>query len=60
MVGQSGLVVSVLQILLSTAITLITTVSMSAICTNGKIGTGGTYYMISRSLGPEVRAGESS
>ena len=59
MVGQSGLVVSIFQILLSTAITIITTVSMSAICTNGKIASGGTYFMISRSLGPEVSTTEN-
>ena len=37
-------VVGVLQIVLSTAISLVTTLSMSAICTNGKIGTGKNFF----------------
>lgn len=47
---------AVFQIALSSTITIVTALSMSAICTNGKIGTGGTYYMISRSLGVEAGA----
>jgi solute carrier family 12 sodium/potassium/chloride transporter 2 len=49
-------VISILQILIGTAILSITVLSMTAICTNGEVGSGGFYYMISRSLGPETGA----
>ena len=52
MVGQSGILLSIIIILLCSSVTFITTLSMSAIATNGKIEGGGLYYMISRSLGP--------
>lgn len=52
-VGQAGLVWGLILILMTTTVTSITALSMSAISTNGIIKGGGTYYMISRSLGPE-------
>ena len=52
-VGQAGLVEGLAIITLSNVVTLITSISMSAVCTNGQIKAGGIYYMISRSLGPE-------
>ncbi|XP_023217503.1 solute carrier family 12 member 2-like [Centruroides sculpturatus] len=52
-VGQAGIGLGCLVILLASGVTILTTLSMSAICTNGEVKGGGTYYMISRSLGPE-------
>ncbi|GFY60837.1 solute carrier family 12 member 2 [Trichonephila inaurata madagascariensis] len=52
-VGQAGIGLACVVILLATLVTILTTLSMSAICTNGEVKGGGTYYMISRSLGPE-------
>ncbi|XP_076812360.1 solute carrier family 12 member 2-like [Clavelina lepadiformis] len=52
-VGQAGVGFTLLIILLSSVVTVITTLSMSAICTNGQVRGGGAYYLISRSLGPE-------
>ncbi|OWF48421.1 solute carrier family 12 member 2-like isoform X2 [Mizuhopecten yessoensis] len=52
-VGQSGVGFATLIILLSAVVTTLTSLSMSAICTNGEVKGGGAYFMISRSLGPE-------
>ena len=54
MVGNAGVVQSIIIIVLSGAVTLLTTLSMSAICTNGQILGGGAYYIISRTLGPSI------
>ncbi|XP_039291807.1 bumetanide-sensitive sodium-(potassium)-chloride cotransporter-like isoform X3 [Nilaparvata lugens] len=55
-IGQSGVYDGCVIILASSVVTLITALSMSAISTNGVIKGGGTYFMISRSLGPEFGA----
>ncbi|XP_038640287.1 solute carrier family 12 member 1 isoform X1 [Scyliorhinus canicula] len=52
-VGQAGIGLGVIVICLSTVVTVLTGISMSAICTNGVVRGGGAYYLISRSLGPE-------
>uniref|UniRef100_A0A8C8SMQ9 Solute carrier family 12 member 1 n=1 Tax=Pelusios castaneus TaxID=367368 RepID=A0A8C8SMQ9_9SAUR len=52
-VGQAGIGLGVVIILLATAVTSITGLSTSAIATNGFVRGGGAYYLISRSLGPE-------
>ena len=53
-VGQVGLLKTLLIVLLANCITLLTALSLSAIATNSHVGVGGAYYMISRSLGLEV------
>ncbi|XP_061100286.1 solute carrier family 12 member 1-like isoform X2 [Conger conger] len=51
--GQAGTGLGIVVILLSVVVTIVTGLSMSAICTNGVVRGGGAYYLISRSLGPE-------
>nr|XP_056719000.1 solute carrier family 12 member 3-like [Euleptes europaea] len=52
--AQAGIGLTWLIILMSTVVTTITGLSISAISTNGKVKAGGTYFIISRSLGPEL------
>lgn len=54
LVGHLGLARALLVVVAANLITLITTLSFSSIATNIKVGTGGAYYIVSRSLGPEI------
>merc|ERR1719461_2226504 len=53
-VGEAGVLGAMLIILISAIVTGLTTLSMSAIATNGEVMAGGAYYLISRALGPAI------
>uniref|UniRef100_A0A8C1T6F5 Solute carrier family 12 member 5a n=1 Tax=Cyprinus carpio TaxID=7962 RepID=A0A8C1T6F5_CYPCA len=53
MVGIGGVIEAFIIVLMCCSTTMLTAISMSAIATNGVVPAGGSYYMISRSLGPE-------
>ncbi|MDA0346184.1 MAG: Na-K-Cl cotransporter [Verrucomicrobia bacterium] len=53
-VGQAGVYNTLIILVLANSITLLTSLSLSAIATNTKVGGGGAYFLISRSLGLEV------
>ena len=53
-VGNVGIAQTLLIVTLATSITFLTGLSISAMATNMKVGTGGAYYIISRSLGIEA------
>nr|XP_032800807.1 solute carrier family 12 member 1-like isoform X2 [Petromyzon marinus] len=51
--GSHGGGLTIALVMLSVVVTTTTGLSLSAICTNGRVRGGGAYYLISRSLGPE-------
>lgn len=53
-VGNVGLIGTLLIVTLSTSITFLTSLSIASISTNTQVKAGGAYYMISRSLGVEI------
>ncbi|XP_057710563.1 solute carrier family 12 member 6-like isoform X2 [Corythoichthys intestinalis] len=52
-VGTAGILQGLCIVFICCCCTLLTAISMSAIATNGVVPAGGSYFMISRSLGPE-------
>uniref|UniRef100_A0A5S6QV31 Solute carrier family 12 member 6 n=1 Tax=Trichuris muris TaxID=70415 RepID=A0A5S6QV31_TRIMR len=54
MVGTAGLLEAFVITLICCLVTFTTSISLSAIATNGMVPAGGPYYMISRNLGPEL------
>ncbi len=54
--GNVGLARTLIIVSLATSITFLTGLSLSALATNMKVGGGGAYYIISRSLGLEPGA----
>ncbi len=55
-VGNLGLGGAILVVVIANAVTLATALSVAAVATNMRVGAGGAYYIISRSLGVEVGA----
>ncbi|XP_049382693.1 cation-chloride cotransporter 1 isoform X1 [Solanum stenotomum] len=53
-VGMAGIGESLLLVAFCGSCTFLTTISLSAIATNGAMKGGGPYYLIGRALGPEV------
>lgn len=53
-VGNVGLIGTLIIVTLATSITFVTALSISAIATDQRVRIGGAYYMISRSLGIET------
>lgn len=53
-VGHAGLLGALIIVCFSNAITAVTALSMSALATNMRVGVGGAYFIISRSLGLEL------
>lgn len=56
-VGKAGILQGFALVFVCCTCTFITSLSLSAVATNGKILGGGSYYIISRSLGPAIGAG---
>ncbi len=54
--GNAGLAGTLLIVTMSCAVTFVTGLSLAALSTNMRVGGGGAYYILSRSLGIEAGA----
>eukprot|EP00808_Paulinella_micropora_P006481 g59129.t1 len=54
MVGTVGFVATLVLFLMGFFVAVATTLSMSAIAANGEVGSGGVYFILSRTLGPTL------
>jgi hypothetical protein len=55
-VGEVGIGRALLIVAMANLITLITSLCLSAVATNTRVGVGGAYFIISRSLGVDIGA----
>ena len=53
-VGQAGTILSSGLLLICVLSTILTTLSLSTLCSNGEIPSGGPYYVVSRNLGAQI------
>ncbi|KAL1239721.1 Solute carrier family 12 member [Trichinella pseudospiralis] len=51
--GQAGVLLTLAIVILASSVTILTSLSLCAIATNGEVRGGGAYFLLSRSLGPE-------
>ncbi len=55
-VGNAGIAGAVAIVIIANGVTFLTALSVAAVATNMRVGAGGAYFMISRSLGVEIGA----
>ncbi|MDH3499919.1 MAG: Na-K-Cl cotransporter [Acidimicrobiia bacterium] len=55
-VGNAGILGAVVIVVIANGVTFLTALSVAAVATNMRVGAGGAYFMISRSLGVEIGA----
>ncbi len=52
-IGEAGIIQTLLILIIAKTITTLTSLSISAVSTNTPVSGGGAYFLISRALGPE-------
>ena len=56
-VGTAGGFATIVGLLVSFVLVLVTVLNLSAFATNGEMESGGAYYLVSRTIGPEAGSG---